>query len=168
MVYLAMEWWFSMIFHGELLNNQMVMCKKKCVQYLIIYTYMINYYNIWSRSPVPNPPSSPTGMVPTPWPRIFHVHGIYSILDAKPHISMVFAPVWMENLIFPWYVQHFGCKTSYFHTNIPTYLYKYIPTYLHIYMHTYLRTYVPTYLQTYIPTYLSTYIHTYITLHNLT
>ena len=67
-------------------------------------------------------------------------HGIYSILDAKLYISMVFAPVWMENLIFPWYVQHFGCKTSYFHTNIPTYLYRYRPTYLHTYMHTYLRT----------------------------
>ena len=26
---------------------------------------------------------------PTPWPRIFHFYGIYSILDAKPHISMI-------------------------------------------------------------------------------
>ena len=91
--------------------------------------------------PVPGPVApSPIVWSPTPWPRIFHFHGIYSILDAKLHISMVFAPVWMENLIFPWYVQHFGCKTSYVHTNMPTYLYRYIPTYLHTYMHTYLRT----------------------------
>ena len=37
--------------------------------------------------PVPGPVAPPTPPMvwsPTPWPRIFHFHGIHSILDAKP------------------------------------------------------------------------------------
>ena len=71
--------------------------------------------------PVPGPVAPPPPMVwsPTPWPRIFHFHGIYSILDAKPRISMVFAPVWMENLIF------FMVCTAFWMQNLifPYYLY---------------------------------------------
>ena len=80
-------------------------------------------------------------MIPVPGP-VAPPPQWYGLLlpDLESFISMVFATVWMENLIFPWYVQHFGCKTSYFHINIPTYLYRYRPTYLHTYMHTYLRT----------------------------
>ena len=114
--------------------------------YLSLYTYIYIYIydpGPRSRSP-PLPPQWYGPLLPDLESFISMVftafHGIYSILDAKLHISMVFAPVWMENLIFPWYAQHFGCKTSYFHTNMPTYLYRYIPTYLHTYMHTYLRT----------------------------
>ena len=50
--------------------------------------------------PVPGPVAPPMVWSPTPWPRIFHFHGIYSMLDAKPHISVVFAPVWMVSLIY--------------------------------------------------------------------
>jgi len=63
------------------------------------YIYMYEY--------VPGPVAAPPVVwSPTPWPRIFHFHGLFSMWDAKPHISMVFAPVWVENLIFPCYVQH--------------------------------------------------------------
>ena len=68
---------------------------------------------------IPVPGSlAPPPMVwsPTPWPRIFHFHGIYRILDAKPHISMYFHGIctsldeephislvctafWMENIL---------------------------------------------------------------------
>ena len=99
---------------------------------------------------------------PTPWPRIFHFHGIYSILDAKPHISMVFAPVWMENLIFPWYVQHFECKTSYFHdTYILTYTHSYIHTYMHACIHTCIHAYIPLHTYHYIHTITYRPLHTY-------
>ena len=102
-----------------------------------IYIYLYIYYMLYM-IPVPGPVAPPQWYGPlltTPWPRIFHFHGIYSVLDAKPHISIVFAPVWMENLIFPWYVQHFGCRTSYFHTAYTTY--RTYTTYTRLYYCTY-------------------------------
>ena len=86
--------------------------------------------------------------------------------DLESLISMVFTLFWMQNLIFPWYLHHFGWRTSYF-TYIPRYLHTYIPADLHTYIPADLHTYIPADLQTYmlptnLPTYLPTYIHTYI------
>ena len=97
--------------------------------------------------------------------------------DLESFISMVFIAFWMQNLIFPWYLHHFGWRTSYFHgmysildakphISIPTYQHTYIDTYLHTFMPTCIHTYVPRYLHTYVPADLHTYIpadlHTYI------
>ena len=78
----------------------------------VMYIYLCVYMCIYM-IPVPGP------VAPPPlWygPLLPGLESFISILDAKPHISMVFAPVWMENLLFPWYVQHFRCKT-YFYRN---------------------------------------------------
>ena len=136
--------------------------------------------------PGPRSRSSPPMLwSPTPWPRIFHFHCTYSILDAKPRISMVFAPVWMENLIFSWYVQHLDAKPTYIgtkeysyitsfyiytHTYIHIYIYTfihlYIYTFIHVYMYTCIHVYIYTYIHIYIYTYIHTYLHTYIHIFN--
>ena len=102
-----------------------------------------------------------------------------AFLDAKPRISMVFAPVWMENLIFPWYVQHLDAKPTYIgtkeysyitsfyiythtHIYIYTYIHLYIYTFIHVYMYTCIHVYIYTYIHIYIYTYIFTYIYTYI------
>ena len=95
--------------------------------------------------------------------RTSYFHGMYSILDAKPHISI---PTYQHTYI-----------DTYLHTFIPTCIHTCVPRYLHTCRPTYLHTaYVPTYLPTFLPTYILTYIlsylhtdiHTYIALHYIT
>ena len=151
-------------------------------KHLYVYIYMCFVFSIdkyihdikWVYMiPVPGPVAPPMVWSPTPWPRIFHFHGIYSILDAKPHISIVFAPVWMENLIFlpilptgP-YPQGGGGGSSnlehdimYIHIYIYTWYYAYIYIYtcsnIFIYIHLFLYIYI--YIFTYIYIYLYIYI----------
>ena len=131
-----------------------------CYKIRFIYVYLYIY------DPGPRSRSSPP-MVwsPTPWPRIFHFHCTYSILDAKPRISMVFAPVWMENLIFPWYVQHLDAKPTYIGTKEYSYItslkiYTHMYTYIHIYIFTYLHIYIYTYIHIYIYSTMTTYTNT--------
>ena len=85
--------------------------------------------------------------------RTSYFHGMYSILDAKPHISIST-------------YQHTYIDTD-LHTFIPTCIHTYVPRYLHTCRPTYLHTCRPADLHaahkpTYLPTYLLTYIHTYI------
>ena len=92
--------------------------------------------------------------------RTSYFHGMYSILDAKPHISI---PTYQHTYIDT-YLQ--TCRPTYLHTAnihtyLPTYLPTYIPTYLPTYWHTYFHTYIPTYLHTDIHTDIQTYRHTY-------
>ena len=142
---------------------------------LQICVYIYIYIYIWS--PVPGPVAPPQWYGPLlpdlesfismvftacwmqnlifPWYlhqfgwRTSYFHGMYSILDAKPHISI---PTYQHTYI-----------DTYLHTFIPTCIHTCVPRYLHTCRPTYLHTaYVPTYLPTYLPTYIHTYIHTFI------
>ena len=86
--------------HDTYMCTNMCMYIYMCVCFVFSIDKYIHDIKWVYMIPVPGPVAPPMVWSPTPWPRIFHFHGIYSILDAKPHISIVFAPVWMENLIF--------------------------------------------------------------------
>ena len=74
--------------------------------------------------------------------------------DLESFISMVFTAVWMQNILFPWYLHQFGWRTSYFHgmySILDAKPHISIPTYQHTYIDTDLHTFIPTCIHTYVP-----------------